>query len=69
MEWYQEISSSRKKKGLENIFFPLSINESRIEVGDTTLMPYNFVRLTMDQPWSGDLDFLLVVIPEEKKNT
>lgn len=37
-------------------------------MGNTTLMPFDFKRLTMDQPWSGDLDFLLVVIPEERKN-
>ncbi|KAL4766952.1 hypothetical protein BDW60DRAFT_170838 [Aspergillus nidulans var. acristatus] len=58
-----------KKKGLDNLFFPLSIDENGIEVGGTKLMRHDFMRLTSDQPWSGDLDFLLVVIPEGKKIT
>ncbi|KAJ0423022.1 hypothetical protein BJY00DRAFT_279249 [Aspergillus carlsbadensis] len=57
----------KKKPGHENLFFPLGINKNGIKVGGTTIMPYNFKQLTMDQPWSGGLDFLLVVRPEEEQ--
>ncbi|KAL2811155.1 hypothetical protein BDW59DRAFT_60425 [Aspergillus cavernicola] len=58
-----------KEEGLDNLFFPLGISETGITVGDKTLMPYDFLRLTMEQPLSGKLDFLLVVIPEKEMET
>lgn len=58
-----------KEKGRDYFFFPLNIGNNGILVGGTTLMPYHFMRLTMDQPLSGDLDFLLIAIEKEEKTT
>lgn len=54
-----------KDDGYDNLFFPLSLDQEEIKVGNELLKPGSYVRLSNSQPLNGKLDFLIVVVPEE----
>lgn len=54
-----------KDDGYDNLFFPLSLDQEEIKVGNELLKPGSYVRLSNSQSLNGRLDFLIVVVPEE----